>query len=781
MTTSRKSRHAPRIRKAIQPTMDIPGVVARNEKYIQQMMELQAFLPQVTTDPDAIYAIGLIIEELGVTPQSLGVLDLKDKSISKKATQLLLILKKELTNLEDIATRKTLKQHMAELEGMATDLGLSRGSPRNIKETIARNFLGLQPQDVRSQGVAKTFLKESIEDMKVLFGADGAKMVQQKSEAGHAALNRADDARVKRKDHDEALQDDKDFEERKVDIAHGEALEEEKERNQKIEREEAHEEALKENEKRDSAVSSGTPFNTDAIREKELIHAQALDIEEDAERQREAFRTQEENKPKQRERVAEKIAAHTEDVQDDSVASEILDTVKAIHKLLEKEGKKKNPDPSKSEKEKTSKQEVGEKEEAILKIMKTLGYKSNDPEGRRLAEKAFEKGTLNSSMSTATPLEKVDVGEDHARALQTNENIDKTKAHEEAKAVNDRIEKHTKVMDPEKDLVRDKNAAHGMAITTNTLIDKNTKTKELKKGLIKDKEKAHEMAIPTNIKIDRRSAALQSLATKNQESSSTEIPPTTPTEATVEDSPSTQAPAITPEEPTEGGMSPVAASVAGGVAASGARSILGGAASGARSILGGARRVVGRVGGILGRVGSAAARVGGTAARVGAMGVGSSALATGAVAAGGLFAGWKIGKWANRRLGLQSRDERFNEAANTRLAEAGENAERTARERGFSSFAAMRSANRSRAQLQEQETRAGAVEGLERGSVEDRIQEPTTPTPTVPPVINNYNSPAQPPAQPPGNQTVFIRPVHPSFMRYLEKRQSRILFPTGAM
>lgn len=750
MTTPKQPRRrkndGKRLKKAMTPPMDTPGVVARNEKYIQMLLALQAFLPQVTTEHSLTQKVEVLIKKLGIPPKTVFETNSRDRSMSSEATSIILDLKKELSDVEDIGTKKTLKTHIDKLHEMASDLGIAHGAPRNMKEVLARNLLGLQPQDVRAKGVAKTLFKETVADMKVLFGADASKMVQRKNEEGRIAEKGAlVRHKARHEDHETALMMNEDYDDKKMRDAHEEALTENRERNKAKERDEVHEEALKENEERDAAVANGTTLPVDAIRDKELIHAQALDIEEDTEKQREEAKALEANKPKERQKAAEKIEAYIENEQDDSVASEILETVKNIEKILEKDEKKK--DGAKSEKEKAPKDTATEKEEQLQAFAKKLGIKLSDPEERKKAEAMMAKGTISSTEATATPLEKVvGVEEGHTATLGRVED------KEEALAMALRQDKKMKVR-----------AAYEEATALNERIDEERKEE---KGLVENKGKAYRMAVRVNNNIDRRAAQLPPEMATVGDSSSVQAPAITPTEATVEDSPSVKAPELAPQEPSSGGGM---MDTAGGVVTGNA------VTRGARGILGGARRMLGRGGGAL-------RGVGGTAARIGAMGVGSSALATGAVAVGGLYAGWKIGSWANRRLGLQSEGERMNEAADKRTAEVSENAERVAREHGYTSFAAMQSANRSRAQLQQQETRTGAVEGLERGSIEERIQVPTTPAPVTPPVVNNnYASPAPAPAPASGNQTVFIRPVHPSFMRYQEKRMTRTLFPQNSV
>lgn len=700
-----------RPRKPIQPRLDIQGVIARNEEYLTLMHSLEAMLPRVTTNRHAMDLAEEIIHKLEYIPPNLGSLNAHDKYLASKATELFLALQKDWANIQDVQTKQALKGYMGRLDKMAADLGASRAAPRNMKEVLARNFLGLQPQDVRTKGLLKTYMKEAAMDMRVLFGGNAEEMMQDQRRSDHRAQNEAEARKDMRRDHEEALHDDADFEQRKVNAVHEEALREDRERNRQKERDKAHEEAIEEDRKRNTATASGVPFVTDAVRDKELIHAQALEINEKVEKEREELRLVEKEKKKAQQKEGRAVEAHVENRKDDSIAAALLGEVKAIHGLLKKGGGGGTGGGTGKGRKRATPTDADNHEAEIQKIMKTLGYSANDPEGRRLAEKALKKG-VRTGGAAVTPeiLEK-----DHDHALKVNADIDR-KAKEQ-NYVRDKEEAHTKALEIEKRI------EHIRALRTNERMDK--KAKET--GLLPNTPQLQEAAFATNQRMDAISAAKAQNASMQSGTSTPSIAPAAPA----------------PPPPS----APTATGSVGG-------------------------------GGIMGRV----RRFGAGIKNMAGMAVGASGMATGAVALGGLALGGAVGHWANKNLGLKSKGERMNEAAEAHAAEVEKNSHRVAREKGYQSFETMREANRSRAQFMETEkVRRASVESLERPNIDESMLEPVA-APTVVPVVNNYhNNASASPSTPPQPQTVFIRAVHPSFMRYQEKRMSRILHPQGVV
>jgi len=677
MSTPKKVRSSKHIREAIRPIkpeMDIQGVVARNDQYINVLIGLRSLLPQISTNVEGLRIVAELIDDFGVIPKNLASLNLFDRKMASHAAKLYLILKKDWNKATQSDVKRALKVYVDKVKAMGEDLSMPRAQPRNMKEVLARNFLGIQPQDTRTRGLGHSYMKETLQDFKVLFGADNNKAEFKKAVGDEEALEKSKRNVEMRRLQEEAYEDNRDFD----------AVRQHKQQRKQQEMGSVHEEALRENRIRDNALFAGNPIADDPIRDKELIHAQALEMDG-------ADEVRDEQRNAEEQRNARRIAAERasvnkiEDNQDDSVSSDILEELKSIHELLEEK-----PTNAKT---KTQENNADTREDEIQKIMKALGYKGNNPDGRKLAEKMLDSGTKKGPVEPVSPRD-----EDHEKALKINQDIDRKKKEESY--IHDKDVAHAEALEVEKEKV------HGRALSTNAKIDYRMK----EKNFIKDKDEAHDRALKVNADIDQKNAS-----------------PPVPTAA----QPAAPQPTQVPEETPE----PV--------------SLM----DRARGMLGGVKRFAGMA----------------------ARGLGMAS-----IAAGGVVGGWKLGGWANRRLGLQTVGERMNEAENARSLEVDQNAANVARQHGFNSFAEMQAANRATSQrnLQRQ---SGMVDGVSRGNIDDTLS--MTPTMTPPPshVTNNYVTPAPAPQHSSEPQVVFIRPVHPSLMRFQDKRVSRTLFPQNTM
>lgn len=214
----------------------------------------------------------------------------------------------------------------------------------------------------------------------------------------------------------------------------------------------------------------------------------------------------------------------------------------------------------------------------------------------------------------------------------------------------------------------------------------------------------------------------------------------------------------------------------------------------------------------------------------GAAGAASGALAVGGTAVGGLAAGFGAGELINKAMGQQTATQTLMEhgEATQMMADVEEakkqgTAEReaVAKKHGFNTFEEFQAANRKKmmqkqaapveAQAQQKKEGTDTVFTLDRretgngfeekmggmvlkpgskyqpkerpdpfGTAEKYFESQGAKAP-APTVINNYNQAAPPPPQAAPPVSVFIRPVHPSMMRYQEKRLTRILNPQSSV
>jgi hypothetical protein len=794
MANQKPRRPNTKVRQAIRPIkpeMDIQGVILRNDKYLDTMHGLELLLPSVASKETAAEASDLVSEIITLleqVPRNIGTMNAFDKRTATLTARLILILQKPYSNVSDPSVKKQLKTYLDSLKVMGGDLSVHREQPRNMKEVLARNFLGLQPQDVRAKGIASTYMRETMKDFKVLFGGTREKSAFDKTMEDEKAIKNAEEKKQQRlKDIDDKTENE-DKQKQKADTdkekAHSEAIKEDKEREEK---KSVHEEALEEDTNRNEAMKQGVPTILDAIAEKDAIHAQAIEKENEIE---EATLTARENQTKkddqkrqnqndQEQKEKDEIEAKS----DDTVTSEILEEVKAIHELIEKGGGVGGGDGTGSGKgkRKQSIEDVGEvdggREETIKKMMKAIpGFKRED------AEKAYDKGVIQKEdQEDKVEAEKDAHAEDRERSMARGKAERVQKEQEEAR-IEELQNAHAEALDidennkgrihstgiaqdraNETDRYRsmDKEKAHGEA---------NAWAVMRTPGRIEDKDLSHDVAntmeaknesqrkINEARKLDKGSAEAEAHLTErwrnlpkdasHEEALAQEAkmnPVATPVTASVAEPTPLEMPEA-PEVPEEGG-----------------------------SWLGKA------FGAVSGAVGKAVAPVAaGVAVGAGALGLG-------------------IHEWnKHSEAGQMTRDVEAKDK------ERGTQAYQLAQSKGFNSIKEMRASGQDKLQgrtvggIGQKEVQAphttytprahrrggvmaGGVLGAEKGGIDEGITEKPVHVAPIAPIIYAPPAPAAQQQQRQERQSVFIRPVHPSFMRYQEKRLSRILFPQNTV
>jgi len=791
-----------KIRQTIRPELDVQGIVRRNEQFLDTLYALR---PHLLKDDESLQLIDKIIGGLEKIQPNVTSSESHDKNIASAIARL-------INNIQGDAE---LKPYVDALKKIGGELVLSRTKPRSIKEVLARNYLGLQPQDVRDKGVMKSFGDDAVQNLRAIFGGKGKEDTFKKTMGDQKAIQGIAKKREKRQeDEDKKVED----EANKKEQSHEEAIREDKERDRQKQRnrdkDAVHEEALEEEKNRGDAMKQGVATVGDSIAERDAIHAQAIERENDIE---EATLTARENQSKREEQKKEnqdtqdqKEKDEIEAASDDGVTAEILEEVKAIHEILEKGGiavagegtgtgkgktkgkaaEKPSDDEtplsrddainkmvnefkiSREKAEEAYDKQIKKEEESLVAEDKKEAELEAHAEDR---ERSMRRGAEERLQKEQQEAQVEELENAHAEALDMEEGSNKGRVHSTAIA-QDRANETDRYRSMDKEQAHGEANAWQVQRTSGRIDDKDlaqdvaNSMDTKREAQIAEKTKSHEEALKINEgrKLDKESAEKEARLTErwrnlpkdaaHEEALADEakLNPA-PVAATVEAPKPTELP-DEPEDPEKKGK--------GG------------------SWLGGAFK---KAGGAIAKAGS---------------GVAAGVAVGGAALAGGIYA-WN--KYSD--AGKTTRDRA---AEDKKLGTVGYE---TAQKRGYNSTKEMQAANRDRTQRKtvgsigqmEPHTphttytpRAhrrgsamasggasggvtGMVMGTEKGGIDESITEKPTPSAPSSQIIYAPSAPVAQQPQRQERQSVFIRPVHPSFMRYQEKRLSRILFPQNTV